>query len=463
MAVLWLLEAILLGCLLVHRFAGFSEVRPAWARRSLIFGAGAAAGIALSSFLFFLCGALLGMRAAAMGVEAAVLAWVGYQAFRRRPAGQHRAARTRAPRLVAIAAAGLLLALGIGTAAMATAWDANPQGDWDAWGIWNMRARFLESDGALAHRAWSPALGENTHAEYPLLLSSFVARSWAFGRSSSAAVPAAASYVFFLALIALAAGGVAAHRGETLGLLAAMTLASTPALLHQVPAQYADIPLACYIAGAIVFVLLDRPLLAGVFAGCAAWTKDEGLLFLAVLLAVTAAWKRRAALAALAGALPATVLVVIFKTWLARGNTSLLSVSLPEAARRLSDAGRYGATLTALGREFANMGAGWYHPILPLIALAVALRFDRGHRRDAVYCGALSALLLTGYFGVYILANNDLNWLLQTSVNRVLVQVWPALVLAGFAGLRAPEAAMSVRNAPPPEKVRPRRPRKGKP
>jgi len=79
MAVLWLLEAILLGCLLVHRFAGFSEVRPAWARRSLIFGAGAAAGIALSSFLFFLCGALLGMRAAAMGVEAAVLAWVGYQ------------------------------------------------------------------------------------------------------------------------------------------------------------------------------------------------------------------------------------------------------------------------------------------------------------------------------------------------------------------------------------------------
>ena len=451
---IWIVEAILLGCLLVNRFAGLSAVRPAWARWSLIFGAGAAVGIGLSSVLFFLFSTLLGMRAVALGFEVAILAWAGYEAFRRRAPAPQPAEERPAPLLIFVAAIGLLLALALATAAIATSWDANPQGDWDAWAIWNLRARFLASSGALAQRAWSPVLGASTHAEYPLLLSSFVARCWAFSHSFSTVVPAATSYVFFLALIALVAGGMAALRGPTLGMLAALVLASTPALLHQVPNQYADVQLACYFAGAIVFALLDRPILAGIFAGCAAWTKDEGVLFLVVLLVITAAWKRRTAVATLAGAAPAAALAIVFKTWLARGNAGLLSTSLPGAGKRLADAGRYGATMAAFGREFAHMGVGWYHPILPVIALAVVLRFDRERRRDAAYCAALAGFLLLGNFGVYILTNNDLAWQLHTSLNRVLLQIWPALVLAAFVGLRKPKAAVVVKPAMPAAKLR---------
>jgi hypothetical protein len=438
---IWLVEAILLGALLVHRFAALSGIQPAWARWSLILGSGAAVGIGLTSVLFFLFDTLLGLRPAALVVEVAVLAWAGYEAFRRRAVAQPPTAENRAPLLVFMAAIGLLLALAMATVTIATAWDATPQGNWDAWAIWNLRARFLVSEGALAQRAWSPVLGANTHAEYPLLLSSFVARCWAFSHSFTTAIPAATSYAFFLALLALVAGGVAALRGPMLGLLAALALASTPALLHQVPNQYADVPLACYFATAILFALLDRPILAGIFAGCAAWTKDEGVLFLAVFLAVTAALRHRAALATLAGAAPAAALVAVFKTWLAKGNSSLLPASLPGALKRLADAGRYGTTIAAFGREFAGMGVGWYHPVMPLIALAVLLRFDRERRRDVAYCGAVAGLLLLGYFGVYILTNSDLTWQLHTSLNRVLMQVWPALILAAFVGLRVPIAA----------------------
>jgi hypothetical protein len=173
------------------------------------------------------------------------------------------------------------------------------------------------------------------------------------------------------------------------------------------------------------------------------------VLFLVVFLAITAAWKRRAALATLAGAAPAVAVVIIFKMWLARSNTGLLSTSLPGATKRLADVGRYGTTMAAFGREFARMGIGWYHPILPLIALAVVLRFDPERRRDAAYCGALLGFLLLGSFGVYILTNNDLTWQLQTSLNRVLVEVWPALVLAGIVGLREPKAAVVLKPAPP--------------
>ena len=31
----------------------------------------------------------------------------------------------------------------LGTLAMSYAWDQNPQGQWDAWSIWNLRAKFI--------------------------------------------------------------------------------------------------------------------------------------------------------------------------------------------------------------------------------------------------------------------------------------------------------------------------------
>src|SRR5206468_645905 len=95
----------------------------------------------------------------------------------------------------------LILALLIATGAMSTVWEANPHGSWDAWSIWNVRAKFLAS-GDSPQRAWSPAL-DWTHPEYPLLVSGVVARAWAQAGSMGPEAPIAASYLFFLALLAL--------------------------------------------------------------------------------------------------------------------------------------------------------------------------------------------------------------------------------------------------------------------
>ena len=239
-------------------------------------------------------------------------------------------------------------------------------------------------------------------------------------------------------------------RGPTLGVLMALVLVTSPPILREVPAQY-DVPLACYFAGALVFALLDRPILAGVSAGLAGWTKDEGLLFLVLFLTAVVVFRRRATLAVIAGALPAGAIIALFKIWLSKGNASVLPASLTAAANRVADLGRYGAVIAAFGRELHGMAAGWYHPILPLIVLAVALRFDRERSRDVAFCAAISATLLVGYLGVYILTPNDLEWQLQTSLGRLLAQLWPALLLIGFVGLRAPEADAVVKPMPPPK------------
>jgi hypothetical protein len=448
-ALVWLLEAVLLGCLLVYRWTDLRSLEPAWAAWLLIFGAGAASGIGVTSCLFFICGVLLESPLAALVLELAAVAWLAYEAFRRRVLVTQTSSGTQPPVALPWIAGALLLALGIATAAMAIAWDLNPHGNWDAWAIWNLRAKFLASPGGLAERAWSPVLAATSHPGYPLLVSAFVGRCGAFSHSSSQAVPLATSYVFFIAMIALAAGGLTILRGPTLGLLAALVLAATPSLLHEVPAQYADVPLACYFAGALVFALLDRPMLAGVFAGFAAWTKDEGLLLLIVVLAAVAVFRRRAILPAIAGALPVAALVAFFKLLLAGGGAPQLSTNPAAAGHQLIDVARVGTVAAAFVREFVAMGAGWYHPILPFVILAFILGFDR--QRDTAFCGVIATALLLCFFGVYMVTANDLTWILQTSLNRIMLQVWPALLLAGFLSLRAPEAAAIVIRTPQPK------------
>jgi hypothetical protein len=450
--ILWVGEAILLGCLLSWRWIDLRGLEPAWARWLLLAGAGAAGGMGAASCLFFLVEALRGSLAAAMVLELALVAWSAYEVFRRRTqwAVSGGSGKTRMPMLLTIAA---LLGVGVATATIAAAWENNPQGNWDAWAIWNLRARFLASGPGFAARAWSPQLGPITHPDYPLLVSGLVGRSWAFGGSISTAAPEAASYAFFLALLAMVAGGVAALRGPALGLLAALALVASPAVVHEVPAQYADVPLACYLAGAMVFVLVEQPAIAGILAGFALWTKDEGALFLIVFMAALMMFRRRSFWKAAAGALPAVALLLLFKEGLARGNApSLLAASLPGAWQRLAAWSRYGTIAAAFGHEFANLGVGWYHPILPLGTAAVALRFDAARRRDAVMVGVVALALLAGYFGIYAITANDLTWQLQTSLARILVQVWPLVLLAGFVTLREPQLAGWA--APAPKKQR---------
>jgi len=53
---------------------------------------------------------------------------------------------------------------------------ATPHGAWDAWAIWNLRARFLAGPGDAWRAAFDDALAWS-HTDYPLLLPATVARA----------------------------------------------------------------------------------------------------------------------------------------------------------------------------------------------------------------------------------------------------------------------------------------------
>jgi hypothetical protein len=354
---------------------------------------------------------------------------------------------------------------------------ASPFGEWDAFSIWNLRAKFLAGPGDTWQFAVSPLL-ERTHPEYPLLLSAYVARLWVWGGDNGTpAAPNAVGMVFFWGVFATLAGSVALLRSAGLAVLACFVLAATGSYLRQSTWQYADIPLGLFFLGALSLLALastterQRPsvlFLAGAFASAASLVKDEGLPFLlfAIVIYLAVAALRDGKPAALArgrwlvfGALPGALLLAGFKILLAPDIGGILrGQSASQVMEKLTDIDRYGQILGGSVERLVALGSGLSHPFVLLLILGVVLRFAVPVRlKSAVIAGCLTlGLMVLAYWGVYLVTPDDLTWRIDTSLHRLYTQVWPSLLLCFFLVLGIP----SDPPAPVEEKVKTERKKK---
>jgi hypothetical protein len=191
--------------------------------------------------------------------------------------------------------------------------------------------------------------------------------------------------------------------------------------------------------------------LAGLTAGFAAWTKNEGVAFvLAVIVARAFAILRygnRAGLArqlgALAGGLAFPLATVaLFKLRIAPPN-DLTSTKPADILTHLIDFGRWVTVLEGFVLAALALGA-FLVPILLVLGLYwYLLRFQKG-TADRVPIATVSTalgLMVAGYLAVYVLLSNDVNWQVNTSVDRIVLQVWPGALLAFFLAANAPQLA----------------------
>ena len=343
---------------------------------------------------------------------------------------------------------------------------ALPVGGWDAWAIWNLRAKFLAGPPGAWRYAVSPLLNR-THPDYPLLLSAFIARGWKAGGTLDTLVPIATGLLFFAAVIALLLSAVALLRGAASGFAAGLVLLSTTSLLIWAPAQYSDIPLALYYLGAISLLFVAavpstnmRLALtwAGVFAGFAAWTKNEGIAFLiCTLLAlfVFSLWQRGASMALsrtaclLAGAAPGVLLTIWLKFFLAPAVDPLVTQGASGLAR-LTDFSRYGQVAGAFLSNLFNLGSGVSHPLILLAILAILLRWQKEERYilPSLIGGAALVLVFLSYCFVYLITPSGAAWQAQTSFDRLILQLWPSVLLVFFVQLRSIADAAVPEEAP---------------
>jgi len=319
-----------------------------------------------------------------------------------------------------------------------------PHGGWDAWAIWNLHARFLYRGGPAWKDLFDPALGWSMNA-YPLLIPGLVDGVWKILGSEAQAVPAVIAGLFAMLAIGITSSGVSAITEDRRAWLAGLVLLGTPSFLLLSSAQMADAPLSVYMLATVVLLRFAEvwpqartPMLAlaGFAAGCAAWTKMEGLVFVAVvfggLLILAAAqgtwrdyWKDGLRIAS--GAAPMLILVLSFRAFLAPPGDMLLDSA---AIERMTTLARYPVAASAFAKEFAGFGAalGGVHPgILASLLLLWAIGRAKGCF-SALRLLVFPILMLGAYFTIYIVTPYDLAWHLEYSLDRLVLHVWPAAV-----------------------------------
>jgi hypothetical protein len=340
----------------------------------------------------------------------------------------------------------------VGLVAALTWMVLRPYGEWDAFAIWNFHARFIYRAGP----HWTDYLTYDTygHADYPLMLSGSVARLWTYAGGESTLEPRVLDALFLVATCGLLGSALAILRSRTQGLLAVMVLASTSLFVEKGASQCADVPIGFFfLATGVLLLLFDQSgrrlhlaALAGAATGFAAWTKNEGTLWLlAILLARFCvvprkvglrAWLRELGMFTL-GAAPGLCCLIYLKLRLAPTNDLIAGQGLGPTLERLLSPGRY---LQITG---AYLGHALLIGPATIIVLAVYAYLVGKAPRNEHAAGLASmvialGLTLAGHAVVFLTTPHDLLWHLG-ALDRLLLQLWPPALFALFMWMATPE------------------------
>jgi hypothetical protein len=332
-----------------------------------------------------------------------------------------------------------------------------PHGYWDSWGIWNLRARFLFRGGANWTAVFSSLV---RHAEYPYLVSASVFRGWSYCGMETTIVPIVFSGLFTFATPALLMASLACARSISQGIIAAFLVLGMPYFITQGAGQYADTPLAFFILATLILIYLydahHTPIsqylsCAGFAAGLACWSKNEGLLFLVSIVSarllsciVCKQWKQLISQMAFfgMGLFPILILLIYFKLQVPSND-----LIYPSYHRLINIAGQIlnGARYMYIIKNFIEQGLTFHQfiitpvPVLLIYILFLGIDIKQQDRPFLLTAALCLGILLSGYFFIYVITPKNLDWHIRTSLNRLLLHLWPAFIFLFFLVAQAPD------------------------
>ena len=333
--------------------------------------------------------------------------------------------------------------------------DRYPNGLTDAWAIWDSHAKYMVAGGP----TWKKDIENTFHPDYPLLLPGIIVHTW---RYLGNRLPDVAGYIgilFELSAAAVLAATLTRLRSLNIGLLMAFVMIGTPNYVYYAAAEYADVPLSAFVVSTIALICLyeseaSKPLgliaLAGFMAGCAAWTKNEGVPFLLITIAIlllpvfrsrSATFRRIAGFAA-GLALPLATLV-FFKLTVAPPNDLFGARHSAELMAKIMDSSRYVLIFKRYLSTGWSFGSWGFHPYLPVLAYIGLSGVDVSVLRSFSWRAgfAIISMLLAAYFAIYVITPLELHYHLDSSLDRLLFHIWPACLLLAGMIVRKPISA----------------------
>ncbi|MBN2143167.1 MAG: hypothetical protein JW774_00945 [Candidatus Aureabacteria bacterium] len=324
-----------------------------------------------------------------------------------------------------------------------------PHGDVDAWATWNLHARFMSRIPSEWENLF---LLKDFHLDYPLLLPGFIARLWLGSPQDGTWIPQGASLLFPVLSVLLLYSSLALVKNRLWASLASIMLLSTPYFMDRAPAQCADIFLSYLILASLVLLFMADTyrqhflfLLGGWMAACAAWAKNEGMLFLVLttlgVFFLVQENKRRGnkteIMNWLAGTLPVGLVILYFKIRYAPSNP-MVNQNPEILMQKFCSWERYSLVFRTVMSTFLEWGRGY----IPLLILTMGMwGIDASRLRSRYYC--LSAMTIGMMFIVYmiilIVSPFPLGWHIFTSWKRLVLQLWPATLWLIFLALKSDE------------------------
>jgi 4-amino-4-deoxy-L-arabinose transferase-like glycosyltransferase len=330
-----------------------------------------------------------------------------------------------------------------------------PYGEWDSWAIWTMRARYL----FLGQTEWRDAFSEFLHgSDYPVLISFYIARNWTLLGQALQIVPQLLGITFGLNTVGFLLAALRQARGEAQGLLGAFVLIVTPTFLYWSANQYADVPLSFFILVMVACLYFysrseAKPpallFVAGLAASLAMWSKNEGAFLLGGVLAVaflglflkSPGHRIRNWGWFVAGLLPGLLLLLIFKLTLVP-ESYVMRQSAGELIAKIHDSDRTDLIWQQFKEELVNFGV-WRLPMAGVLlgyGLLVGPNL-RAWRKEWKILGGIGLVLLVilcGSLAAYQITTLPLEWQLRKSMERLLLQVFPAGLFWMFLLVRNP-------------------------
>jgi hypothetical protein len=335
----------------------------------------------------------------------------------------------------------------------------DPHGIWDAVDTWNFRARWLFRGGPNWSYAFS--LRAKDGLDYPLLITASVFRMWQILGKNPIAIPILIAGIFTFGSYLILFSSLALLRGRNQGYLAAIFLFVSTQFINIGTYQYADVPLAFFILSTVIlFGLKDRypeissPLvfLAGLTVSCAAWTKNEGQLFLALVIFVyfigqlgkkEGSKTLKEFIGFTLGLAPVLGTLFYFKLNFALENAHLNTNTLNQLGAYLVDIDRYILVGTIWINKFFTFNDGIIFLMAGYFLLSGLERSDLIKKRILSHT-VLLLLMMCGYFFVYVIYPGNTRDLLSASLRRIIIQLWPTWVFLFFYCVKGPEKHASI-------------------
>lgn len=314
----------------------------------------------------------------------------------------------------------------------------NPMGSWDGFRIWNIKAQFLYQYDNLWRNVF---LLPNflMHNDYPLFIPCTVSRLWKFAHSDFADIANIVGITFTFCTVFLVYFTIKKYKNADLAAVVSSVLALCFIFLTNGASQSADIPMAYMALCAVVSLIMffDKReniyiVLGTIFAGLTIWTKNEGIMFLLVYAGVFSLYflfkkEFRRFWLIVALALPFLAFLAFYKSMTETPNDLFYGIFLLKTYTQVF---KYKTWLLII-KWILKFTFTSFVTLFPLFILtARGFEIDKKLKMPFFLVLLILILLACGYFAVYLLSPHDLVWLLQNSLERIMLHMTPIFVLA---------------------------------